>query len=212
MDVRDETTIETAPLGHTFTDRELETQCRIIVGGIAWPGKRPGYGVILARDAREFWPGGHLILLDEVESWDLGDLIRRCLALGIKHKPRHWYGDHQNAAAGRFLLNHRTTGQLKDFHILPSSVLDMPQAYPYMLATLKGLLHEDSRRLFLKGSKILADLGAIVPEDVPFMQIGEYPAIEALSFAVAELADDARWKPVKTQHHQAPSVMHRMGF
>jgi hypothetical protein len=35
------------------------------------------------------------------------------------------------------------------------------------------------RRLFLKASKILADLGVIVPEEVPFIEIGECPTIEA---------------------------------
>ena len=34
-------------------------------------------------------------------------------------------------------------------------------------------LREDSRRLFLKASKIVADLATIVPEEVRFMEIGE---------------------------------------
>jgi len=206
-------TIETAALGHPFTERELESQCRAVVGGIAWPGKRPGYGVILARDVRDFWPGGHLILLDEVDSWDLGDLIRRCAALAVKYKPKFWVGDQQNAGAARFLMEHRGEGQASAFYVHHSAVLDMPRMYPYILATIKGLLQEDTRRLFLKGSKILADLGAIVPEEIPFIEPGEYPAIEALGYVVAELESDARWRPVKERRHeQSLAVMHRMGF
>jgi len=73
-------------------------------------------------------------------------------------------------------------------------------------------LREDSHRLFLKASKIIVDLGAIVPEEVPFMEIGEYPAIGALTFAVSELKDDSRWRPPREQRRQRPPVLHRLGF
>jgi hypothetical protein len=212
-DTERELTIETAELGHTFTERKLEAQCRAIVGGIAWPGKRPGYGVILALDVREFWPGGHMILLDEVDSWDLGELIRRCAALSLKYKPKFWVGDQHNAGARQLIMDNRADGPLKDFYIHHSSVLDMPQAYPYMLATLKGLLQEDTRRLFLKASKVLADLGAIVPEEVPYMEIGEYPGVEALSFVVCELQDDSRWRPQREQRrYETPTYMRPLGL
>ncbi len=71
---------------------------------------------------------------------------------------------------------------------------------------------EDGDRLFLKASKILADLGAIVPEEVPFIEIGEYPAIEALAYAVCELQDDSRWRPQREQRRERPAVLHRTGF
>lgn len=57
----------------------------------------------------------------------------------------------------------------------------------------------DSHRLFLKSSNILVDLSAIMPEEIPFMQIGEHPAIETLSFAVCELKQDSRWRPQRKQ-------------
>ncbi|MBM3302184.1 MAG: hypothetical protein FJY85_19815 [Deltaproteobacteria bacterium] len=61
-------TIETAPLGYTFTDQELAAQCRVVVGGIAWPGKRPGYGVTgtwlpSLKDERIHYPFVYLPLL-----------------------------------------------------------------------------------------------------------------------------------------------------
>ena len=73
-------------------------------------------------------------------------------------------------------------------------------------------LREESRQLFLKASRILADLSVIVPDEVPFMEIGEYPAIEALTFAVCELKDDSRWRPPREQRRQRPPVLHRLGF
>jgi len=74
-------------------------------------------------------------------------------------------------------------------------------------------LRKDSRRLFLKASKILADLGAIVPEEVPFAEIGEYPAVEALAFAVCELQDDSRWRSQREQRrYDPPTYMRPLGF
>ena len=73
-------------------------------------------------------------------------------------------------------------------------------------------LREESRQLFLEASRILADLSVIVPDEVPFMEIGEYPAIEALTFAVCELKDDSRWRPPREQRRQRPPVLHRLGF
>ena len=73
-------------------------------------------------------------------------------------------------------------------------------------------LREESRQLFLKASRILADLSVIVPDEVPFMEIGEFPAIEALTFAVCELMDDSRWRPQREQPYKKPAVFHRLGF
>ena len=68
------------------------------------------------------------------------------------------------------------------------------------------------RRLFLKASKVLAAVGVIVPEEIRFMEIGEFPAIEALAFAVCELKEDSHWRPQREQHHKRPTVLHRLGF
>ena len=73
-------------------------------------------------------------------------------------------------------------------------------------------LREESRQLFLKASRILADLSVIVPDEVPFMEIGEFPAIEALTFAVCELQDDSRWRPQREQRRQRPTYMLLLGF
>ena len=74
-------------------------------------------------------------------------------------------------------------------------------------------LREESRQLFLKASRIVADLSVIVPEEVWFMEIGEYPAIEALAFAVCELKDDSRWRPQREQRrYDPPTYMRPLGF
>jgi len=61
-----------------------------------------------------------------------------------------------------------------------------------MLPTLKAFLDKDRRRLFLKDSRIIPYLGEVKPDEIPFMEFGEYPAIEALTFAVHEIT---YWRP-----------------
>ena len=208
--MNDRPTIETAELGHTFLDSELKDHCKVIVGGIAWPGNQPGFGVVLALDAQKYYEGGHIILLDEVESCNLGELIRKCKALNLEYRPKFWSGDNKNAAAGKFMLdNHDNTR----FWVSHSSVLDMEQPYSFMLPTLKDLLRDDNRRLFLKSSIIAGHLGTIKDEDVASLQVGDHPAIEALASAVCELKNDSLWWPKPPPRQgDTPGHLRPMGF
>ena len=205
--MNDRPTIEAADLGHTFLDSELKDHCKVIVGGVAWPGKQPGFGAVLALDDEEYYEGGHIILLEEVESFDLGELIRKCEALNLKYGLESWSGDGKNTAAGNFMLENQNT-----FWVGHSSVIDMDQPYSYMLPTLKDLLRDDSRRLFLQSGTIAGQLGNFIPEDVASLQLGDHPAIEALTFAVCELKDDATWWPKPSPKQEKMAAAYPMGF
>jgi len=207
--MNDRPTIETAELGHTFLDSELKDQCKVIVGGIAWPGKQPGFGVILALDAQKYYEGGHIILLDEVESFRLGELIRKCEGLNLKYRPKFWSGDNKNAAAGKFMLDSQSNSP---FWVSHSSILDLEQPYSYTLTIIQDLLRDGSRRLFLKSSTISGHLGTIKQEDVASLQVGDLPAIEALAFAVCELKDDSLWWPKPPPRQDKPGHSYPMGF
>ena len=60
--------IESADLGHPFTGRELRSQCQILMGGIAWPGRRPGFAAVLALGKQIYTDGANFVLLDEVDT------------------------------------------------------------------------------------------------------------------------------------------------
>lgn len=75
----------------------------------------------------------------------------------------------------------------------PFELLEMKPLYPYILSEIKRLLKQDRRRLFLPGdSKIPAYLSGIEADEIPDLQLGDYPAIEALAFAVIEMLWDER--------------------
>lgn len=195
-----EPSLRTAVLGHPFTDAQLQDQCKVVFGGVAWPGKRPGFAVVLAMDPERHFNSHDIYLLDEVESADMRVLVRQCGVLDTKYKPSQWLGDNRNSAADRFIqeVNEerpRLRGpfeERRDFHVCPTSHLDMEGPYEYLLPTIKALLAQDRRQLFLKTSRVLEYLGQIKPDEIPFMEFGEYPAIEALGFAVCEMLDYAQ--------------------
>ena len=60
-----EPTLKTAELGQAFTNAQIQNQCMALFGGVAWPGRRPGFAVVLALAAEPHFDGHDMILLDE---------------------------------------------------------------------------------------------------------------------------------------------------
>ena len=59
--------------------------------------------------------------------------------------------------------------------------------YQYILPELKRMLDKGRRQLFLKSSKTVDSLEAIEPQEISALEIGEFPAVEALAFAAFEI-------------------------
>ena len=201
--------IKTAKLGHPLSRAELAEQCKRIYGGVAWPGKNPGFAVVIAMGREKHFDKHDIYLLDEFESFDTRELVRQCGALDFKYRPDRWVGDTRNDAADRFIrelnaelatpddlqtlsvldFGRRVTdfSQRRRFSLASTAMLDMEQLYPYVLPQIKGLLDPDRRQLFLKGSKVADYLSGIEPGQIAELQLGDYPAVEALAFAVIEM-------------------------
>ena len=60
--------IKTAPLNHVFSPKELKLQCKTIFGGVSWPGKRPGFAVIIGMSHNKHLDNYDIYLLEEFES------------------------------------------------------------------------------------------------------------------------------------------------
>ena len=85
--------LKEAELGREFDIRQLQVCCRAIYGGVAWPGKRPGFVVVLAM-ARDRQTGEwEIYILDEFESSSYREILRHCEALNSKYEPEMWVGD-----------------------------------------------------------------------------------------------------------------------
>ncbi len=195
--------VKTSPLNHPHTDVELRNQCKVIYGGVSWPAKRPGFAVIVTMLYEKHFDTHDIYLLAEYESFNTRELVRQCGALDARYKPALWIGDNRNAAADRFINEmaselHKATGieqyraerqgpSQRSFYINPTMMLEMNQLYAYVLPHLRNQLEPDRRVLFLKTSKLVDYLADIEDGHIAELQPGDFPAIEALAFAVIEL-------------------------
>lgn len=187
--------IKTTPLNYAHTDLELSNQCKVIYGGVAWPGKQPGFAVIVAMVYEQHLDSHDIYLLEEYESFDTRELVRQCGAMDTRYKPAMRIGDNRNNAADRLInemadeLKSPTKSMVtrRSFYVCPTTMTEMNQLYAYMLPKLKRLLEPERRVLFLKDSKVLTYLIAIEESEIADLQFGAYPAIEALAFAVIEM-------------------------
>ncbi|MHC4117016.1 MAG: hypothetical protein ACYSWO_05880 [Planctomycetota bacterium] len=184
-------------LGRTFDLGPLRSCCKAIYGGVAWPGKREGFGVVIAMN-HVYAPGAYEVcLLDEFESFDLRELVRQCGTRDFKYMPDKWIGDWQHGAANRFISELNESRQRREHRVFspiePWELLEMRPLYPYILGEVKRFLTPDRRQLFLPDdSNAFAYLGGIQPDEVAELELGAYPAIEALAFAVVEMLRDEK--------------------
>ena len=188
--------VKEAELGRTFDIKALKDCCKEVYGGVSWPGKRPGFAVVVGMDPKKHLDSHDVVILDEFESFDMRQLVRQCGVLDFKYLPGQWIGDWKNDAANKFLSemndepkdgNRRSERQL-DLGLTP--MFDMEQLYPYILAEIRRLLAPDHRQLSLKDSKVRGYLSEIEGSDIADLERGAYPSIEALAFAVIEMR---RW-------------------
>jgi hypothetical protein len=181
--------IKTGSLNYPYTSTDLLNGCKVIYGGVAWPGKRPGFAVIVAMAWEKHFDSHDIYLLEEYESFDTRELVRQCGVMDARYKPAMWIGDNRNDAADRLIreiadeLQSPATSTVlrRSFYVCPTLMTEMSQLYAYILPHLKRLLDPERRVLFLKDSKVLSYLASIEETEVADLEFGEHPAIEALA-------------------------------
>jgi hypothetical protein len=184
------------PIGHVWERAELRQYFEAIAGGVAYPGKRPGFGVIAGLRPIRGEGQYEIHILDEVESADLGELLRLCRGLIPKYQTGEefcWYGNWKNTAAETLIheLNSREKDHAADLRILSSPILDMETPYSFMVARLRQYTTEGEKSLFLRGSQTATHLTDIQPEEIFELPLGSFPAVEALAFVVEGLRAEA---------------------
>jgi len=187
----------TAELGHPLNDNDLRLQSKTVWGGVSWPGKRPGFAVVVAVDRYYHLESHDVYLLDEFESSDTRDLVRQCGALDFAYGPDRWVGDYLNDAADEFIRemndeseqrNPREYGKIRwesrtrrRFSLSSTPMIEKKDLYQYILGQIKELLRR--KQLFLKHGKVASCIAGIEESEIPELKRGDYPAIEALAFA-----------------------------
>jgi hypothetical protein len=193
-----------------MADVELDSQCKAIFGGVSWPAKRPGFAVIVAMSHEKHFESHDIYLLAEYETFDMRELVRQCGVMDAQYKPMTWYGDDKNEAADRLinelaaeLRSPRTSpAPRRCFSVYRTMLVEIKQLYAYIFPHLKRLLDPKRRMLFLKDSKILNYLAAIEEGQIAELELGAYPAIEALAFAVIEMKDQYPDRKSEAHHEE----------
>ncbi len=184
--------VKKAELGKTFLRKDLLNCSKAIYAAVAWPGKRPGFVVVIALDPHRHLDGYDIHLLAEFESESVRDLVRQCGVFNYGYSPDKFIGDWKNDAADKFIreLNNEQGYKGQRLKITITPMLEMDQFYPFALDEIRRLLDEDRRMLFLKTSVITNYISEIGPGNEPsILDFGDYPAVEALTFAVVTLLD-----------------------
>lgn len=190
-----------------------------IYGGVALPGKQPGFAVVVGMGQGDPFKKHDIYILDEFESMDTRELIRQCGVLDFKYHSKMWFGDGLNSAADRFVqeMNHERQAKNKNpellmpvFSITPTPILEMKQPYTYILPELKSLLCEGREKLFLGQSKIVGYMTSVEPQSLPEIDFGEFPAIEALGFVVIEMRQWSRPSVTSTRKEDDASCAYNV--
>jgi hypothetical protein len=180
-----EENIKTSKIGYPFSREQLSKECHLIYGGISVPGKQPGFAVVLAADKKRH---SDIYLLDEAESFDMRELIYQSGALDFKYAPSRWIGDYRNKAAAQFIEDfNNQSDHRREFSLSWTPLLDIESLYSYILPQIKELCR--LKQLFIKEGKTANYLRSIQENEISELELGSYPAIEALAFAVLELRD-----------------------
>lgn len=197
--------LRTLPLDHAWTPEVLRENFAAVMGGVAYPGKRPGHAVVAGLCHPRAKDDIEIHVLAETESPDLGDLLRTCRALGQKFRPAgmrphdffHWIGDGRHVGAGEIIwrLNQEPGNEYNQLSIEPTTLLDDPTPYLTMFALLSDLTKPETKRLYLHGSKVEPAMHEIPPGEVAETKLGTAPGIEALAFVVAGLRSWLDYQP-----------------
>ena len=190
------------PIGHTWDVNDLVRHFELVRGGVAFPGKKPGFAVVVGLHTKlqddtwvGFSPSRHTIhVLDEYESWDPGELLRQCVVLTMKYSASfmqdfNWIGDWDNIAAQTIFAG------LGNLNPVTTTILDMKERpYSFMTSKIKEYVSEDRRMLWLGEGKVKEYLRSIQPEEISELTFGAYPAIEAVAFVAQSLSDPVEFE------------------
>ena len=168
-----------------FETSELD-RCRYIFGAIAAPGKGRGFLVVLGK-LREGIEA--MVVIDELECADLYELVHTAAVWNGFFRCDRWYGDvKQNLTMKDFVRQiKKEIPGMQNFNIFPTLLAEKKKAfYEFAMPTIKKLITEG--KLILPPNGLLRDYVArIDPDDIPSMEFGSVPSVEALTFAAVEL-------------------------
>lgn len=169
------------------TDIKALNKYRYIFGAIAAPGKGRAFAVVLGR---ERYGAEQMHVIDEIEAKDLYELVHTAAVWDAFFKCDRWLGDSKDNLTMRDFIRQikKEIPGTQNFSIAPTMLAEKKQGfYEWALPTLKKLISEG--HLVLPPNGLLRDyLSKIDADDLPSLEFGAVPAVEALTFAAVGLS------------------------
>jgi hypothetical protein len=180
------------PINEVLPLQDIKNLYQVIVGGMSWPSKEPGYGVLLGLGFDEGRQVPYSMVVAEYESNDIDDLIRQCCVMDIQWEPYQWIADmdRHEAAQEAIISIVRDIQKNNDLRwsglkTCPPMYVEHKRPYEYILPNLKRM--GKHKQLYLKDAKVQAKLDIVLAQDMAQFKWGAYPHIEALAFAALEI-------------------------
>ena len=168
------------------TDIKALNKYRYIFGGLAAPGKGRGFIVVLGR---ERYGAEAMHVLDEIECKDLYELVHTAAVWSAFFKCERWLGDSQDNLTMRDFVRQikKEIPGMQAFSISPTMLAEKKVGfYEWAMPTLKKMINEG--KLILPVNGLLRDyISKIDADDLPSLEFGAVPAVEALTFAAVGL-------------------------
>ena len=158
---------------------------RYVFGALAAPGKGRAFIVVLGRNR----DGAEAMeVIDEMECKDLHEAVHTCATWDAFFKCDRWLGDSTNNLNIRDFVRQikKTIPGMQNFSISPTILAEKESFYEWAMPTLRGLINEG--KLILPPNGLLRDyLSKIDADEMPALELGDVPAVEALTFAAVGL-------------------------
>jgi hypothetical protein len=172
-----------------FWDVKGERLYQRVVGGLAWPGERPGFAVVVGETA-SWRPPYHQYLITEIESPNVGELIRHCHELTKKCWVSAWYGRTDGEHTEILAYHNRQARARRE---RPLSLRSAPESdggrLLYHVNLLLSRLDAANKSLYFNAESrlpgYLSELQSFA--DISKAKAEDFPAVAALGYAVAAL-------------------------
>lgn len=158
--------------------------------GLAWPGKHPGFAVVLAED--EFSPNElHYYVLAEIEESSMTSFLRSCYELVGLYALTDIYGDTAEKVANEFLRSFNEElreRRQQGFHITPPPMFKSPNCFELCVRVIQKHTEAAGKTLHLgEKSRLPGYLLELRPSDLKSANACDHPAIAALGYALTPM-------------------------
>ncbi len=163
-----------------------------IWGGIAWPGDKPGFGVIIG-ETYEKGPGGrYMHVLAEVETFHSNELVRECIKLQQELRVSSFWGQSTEADTAYILFHNKIAHEngLPYFNV-HSTIGPEDEFLVYQINILRDCLAPERKSLFMFDESVLPGYLLDLSQSVHKITNVQYPAVAALGYVITALVGSA---------------------